>query len=155
MIVKDEANVIERCLTSVLPVIDCFIICDTGSQDGTQGVVRSLFAAAGIPGLVVDRPWRNFAHNRNESLALARTTYPEADDLFSMDADEELHLDDPAGFRDLTRDAYWCGRYQEALAANERLRHRVPPTEQERIERNRAFCLAKLKEGGGSALQPG
>ena len=33
MIVKDEAKIIERCLSSVLDYIDYWIICDTGSTD--------------------------------------------------------------------------------------------------------------------------
>jgi tetratricopeptide (TPR) repeat protein len=106
MIVKDEAKVIERCLRSVRPIVDCCVICDTGSQDGTQAIVRALFEATGLPGRVVDRPWRDFAHNRNEGIALARETFPEADYLLFMDADEELHLEDPAAFRNLTLDAY-------------------------------------------------
>ena len=35
MIVKNERNVIERCLESVLPIIDTWQIVDTGSTDGT------------------------------------------------------------------------------------------------------------------------
>lgn len=33
MIVKDEAPVIERCLTAILPLIDVWCIVDTGSTD--------------------------------------------------------------------------------------------------------------------------
>jgi len=36
MIVKNEAHVIRRCLESVRPLIDTWLIIDTGSTDGTQ-----------------------------------------------------------------------------------------------------------------------
>ena len=41
MIVKNERSVIERCLNSVKPWIDMWVIADTGSTDGTQEIVRS------------------------------------------------------------------------------------------------------------------
>lgn len=49
MIVKDEAAVIERCLESALPLIDRYLIVDTGSTDNTK-----------IPGRFLSRPWRSF-----------------------------------------------------------------------------------------------
>jgi glycosyltransferase involved in cell wall biosynthesis len=70
MIVKDEAPVIGRCLDAALPFIDHWVIVDTGSTDGTQDLVRRHLAS--VPGTLAERPWRNFAHNRNEALALAR-----------------------------------------------------------------------------------
>ena len=39
MIVRNEAPVIRRCLASVLPIIDYWAIVDTGSTDGTQGLI--------------------------------------------------------------------------------------------------------------------
>ena len=42
MIVKNEAHVIERCIASVRPIIDAYLIVDTGSEDGTQDVIRVL-----------------------------------------------------------------------------------------------------------------
>ena len=64
MIVKNEARkvndegltVIERCLGSVLPCIDTFVICDTGSTDGTQQVIKSWAEKVGIDGNIVDNP---------------------------------------------------------------------------------------------------
>src|SRR3990167_6567765 len=69
MIVKNEAHVIERCLESVLPLIDSWVILDTGSTDGTQDVIRNFFAQRGIPGELFESPWVNFAHNRNQGLS--------------------------------------------------------------------------------------
>ena len=106
MIVKDEAPVIARCLASVRALIDCWIVCDTGSTDGTQSIVRENMV--GVPGELVERPWRNFAHNRNESLELAR---PLADYTLLIDADDELVV--PADFHLPALDADACNFHIE------------------------------------------
>jgi len=85
MIVKDELPVIRRCLESVAHLVDCWVVVDTGSTDGTQEAIRAFFAERGIPGVLHERPWRDFGHNRNEALELAR---PWADYAFVMDADD-------------------------------------------------------------------
>ncbi|HEX4766235.1 MAG TPA: glycosyltransferase [Lichenihabitans sp.] len=101
MIVKDEAHVIKRCLASVRRIVDHWIVVDTGSTDGTQGVIRD--DMAGLPGEVVERRWVDFAHNRSEALALAR---PHGTYSLIIDADDELVLN--AGYRlpDLDADSY-------------------------------------------------
>jgi glycosyltransferase involved in cell wall biosynthesis len=101
MIVKDEARVIRRCLDSVRPYIDCWAIVDTGSSDGTQALIREHLAD--LPGEVIERPWKDFGHNRSEALALARDR---AEFTLTIDADEVFEA--PAGFRwpALTADAY-------------------------------------------------
>ncbi|MCJ2090759.1 glycosyltransferase [Methylobacterium sp. E-005] len=91
MIVKNEAHVIERCLKSVRPIIDHWVIVDTGSTDGTQDIIRA--AMSDLPGFLVERPWVDFAHNRSEALQLAR---PHANFSLIIDADDELVI--PLGF---------------------------------------------------------
>ena len=50
MIVRNEAPVIRRCLDSVMPIIDSWVIVDTGSTDGTQTSSRaSVHAACVLP----------------------------------------------------------------------------------------------------------
>ena len=92
MIVKNEAAVIRRCLDSVLPIIDHWVIVDTGSTDGTQDIIRAHLHD--LPGELYERPWRDFAHNRTEALALARG---KSDYTFIIDADDtlEIALDTP------------------------------------------------------------
>lgn len=85
MIVRNESAVIERCLRSVRPFIDCWAISDTGSTDGTQDLVRR--ELAGLPGELIERPWVDFAHNRNEALELAKR---HGDYAVVIDADEIL-----------------------------------------------------------------
>jgi tetratricopeptide (TPR) repeat protein len=106
MIVKDEAPVIERCLRSVLPLVDWWVISDTGSTDGTQDIVRRTMA--GIPGVLLERPWVSFGHNRQEALDAARTLeHARVDDyVLWIDADEQL-IDPPAVFPDLSADGYY------------------------------------------------
>ncbi|QGY06383.1 glycosyltransferase [Methylobacterium mesophilicum SR1.6/6] len=89
MIVRNEAPVIKRCLDSVIPFIDHWIIVDTGSTDGTREKVQA--ALAGLPGMLVERPWVDFAFNRNEALTLAR---PHADYSLIIDAAAELIIPD-------------------------------------------------------------
>src|SRR5919109_4739906 len=82
MIVKDEAQVIERCLGSARGLIDSWVICDTGSTDGTQELITR--ALQGVPGELHERPWVDFGHNRSELMRLARGR---ADYLLLIDAD--------------------------------------------------------------------
>ena len=70
MIVKNESKIIERCLKSVYHLIDTWCIVDTGSTDGTQDIIKEFLKDK--PGELIERPWVNFGHNRNEALSLAR-----------------------------------------------------------------------------------
>lgn len=68
MIVKNESKIITRLLESVLPVIDCYCICDTGSTDNTVDLIQEFFNNKNINGKIVNEPFKNFAHNRNFAL---------------------------------------------------------------------------------------
>lgn len=103
MIVKNEAHVIERCLASVAPHIDEYLIVDTGSTDGTIKTIEAFMAQQNKPGKVVCRPWVDFAHNRNEALELARKR---ADYCFFIDADETFEVDEGVALPALHMDAY-------------------------------------------------
>jgi glycosyltransferase involved in cell wall biosynthesis len=85
MIVRDESAVIERLLNSVRGTIDTWVICDTGSTDGTQRLIRHLLAD--IPGTLHETVWRDFGHNRTELVRLAEG---KADYLLLLGADMVL-----------------------------------------------------------------
>jgi len=109
MIVKNESKVICRCLTSVLPLVDYILVVDTGSDDGTQQIIRDFLAEHDIAGAVIEEPWRNFAYNR--SFALERLREVERIDYaFMIDADDTVVLDDgfdPRAFKSqMDRDLY-------------------------------------------------
>lgn len=87
MIVKDEAQVILRALKSVSEIVTYYCICDTGSTDGTQQIIRDYLEENNLEGVVYDRPWVNFAHNRTEAFQYAKG---KADYLMTLDADEVL-----------------------------------------------------------------
>jgi glycosyltransferase involved in cell wall biosynthesis len=126
MIVKNEAARIERCLASVAPHISTWVICDTGSEDGTQAKIRDFFGAREIPGLLFNIPWLNFGETRNEALNIARSNprVPEFEYLLLCDADMELFGE----FGELTAPAYLLEQRSASLRYwNVRLvRHDVP-----------------------------
>jgi glycosyltransferase involved in cell wall biosynthesis len=101
MIVRNEAPVIRRCLESVRPLIDCWVIVDTGSTDGTQDIVRDCLRD--VPGELYERPWKDFAHNRSEALGLTRGR---CDYVFSIDADEVLEIAADFVLPELAADSY-------------------------------------------------
>lgn len=85
MIVKNESKIIERCIKSVYHLIDTWCIIDTGSTDGTQEIIKNLLKDK--PGELIERPWVNFGHNRNEALRLGEKW---GDWLLLIDADMVL-----------------------------------------------------------------
>ena len=101
MIVKDEHQVILRCLASVKTFIDYWVIVDTGSTDGTQELIRNFMKD--IPGELFERPWVNFAHNRNEALILAQG---KDDYLLIIDADEKIVEIEPLNKSEWDKDCY-------------------------------------------------
>lgn len=109
MIVKDEAAGIERCLASVRPYIDHWVIHDTGSTDGTPELVRK--ALEGIPGQLYHSEFKDFSTNRNMALTPALAA---ADYVLLLDGDETLEgALDKASLADFS---YWVYLYQRESA---------------------------------------
>lgn len=103
MIVKNERAVIERCLQSVVKYIDYWVICDTGSTDGTQQKIQHLFQSNNVPGELFQDEWQDFAYNRNLALARAKD---KADYILIIDADDYIEASPTFKFAALTADAY-------------------------------------------------
>lgn len=108
MIIKNESRIIRRLLESVVGVIDCYCICDTGSTDNTVSIVEDFFANAGIPGKIPREPFRDFGYNR--SFALKQCESMNADYILLLDADMIFRLGDGVTAADfkhgLTHDVY-------------------------------------------------
>lgn len=87
MIVKNEEDVLERCLSSVADVVDEIIIVDTGSSDRTKEI------AARFTERIYDFEWiDDFSAARNYAFSKATMTYIlwlDADDCFT-DTNREL-----------------------------------------------------------------
>src|SRR5262249_36549923 len=71
------------------------------SEDGTQKIIKEFMK--GIPGELHERPWVDFAHNRNEALELAKG---KGDYVLFIDADEELSYAKDFKLPSLTLDSY-------------------------------------------------
>jgi tetratricopeptide (TPR) repeat protein len=100
MIVRDEVEALRRCFDSCRELIDRWVICDTGSTDGTQELIRR--ELAGIPGELHERRWIDFGHNRSELMQLARG---KGDYLLLLDADWTVEAT-PGALANLGADSY-------------------------------------------------
>jgi len=89
MIVKNESKIITRLFDSVIPIIDCYCICDTGSTDNTVNIITEYFNKKGIKGQVVFEPFKNFCHNRNFAL---NACIGMSDFVLLLDADMSLEV---------------------------------------------------------------
>jgi glycosyltransferase involved in cell wall biosynthesis/tetratricopeptide (TPR) repeat protein len=98
MIVKNEMANLERCLGAVADHIDCWVIGDTGSSDGTQDFIKAFFAVCNLPGELHEFPFDNFEQARNAALDHAYASSLAYDYLLFDDADMELVVED-ADFR--------------------------------------------------------
>jgi tetratricopeptide (TPR) repeat protein len=109
MIVKNESKVILRLLNSVLPIIDGYCICDTGSTDNTIELIENFMKHHNKTGVIVKEPFRDFGYNRTFALNEAAKV-PNMNYLLLMDADMILTgsaLKDPKSFKKgLTGDVY-------------------------------------------------
>jgi glycosyltransferase involved in cell wall biosynthesis len=109
MIVKNESKIIIRLLSSIWELIDGYCICDTGSTDNTKELITQFFEEKGIPGKVIEEPFRDFGYNRSFALT-ACESMPDMDYILLLDADMVLEgsaLNFPKEFKEqLTLDYY-------------------------------------------------
>lgn len=94
MIVRNEADVLERCLSSVSDLVDEIILVDTGSTDTTKEI------AAKFTEKIYDFPWiDDFAAARNEAFSHASCDY-----CMWLDADDVLLEADRVKFAALKKE---------------------------------------------------
>jgi tetratricopeptide (TPR) repeat protein len=92
MIVRDEEQMLPRCLAAVASAVDEIVIVDTGSTDATVEIAKSFGAK------VIEFPWTgSFSEARNVSFEAAT-----GDWVMYLDADEVLVSDDVEQLRALT-----------------------------------------------------
>ncbi len=92
MIVRDEEEMLPRCLAAVADAVDEMVIVDTGSLDATIEIARSFGAR------VIEREWTgSFGDARNVAFDAAT-----GDWTFVLDADELLVAEDVQLLRSLT-----------------------------------------------------
>ena len=89
MIVKNESKIITRLFDSVLPIIDCYCICDTGSTDNTIELIETYFVKKNIPGKIVKEHFHDFSYNRNFAL---KSCIGMSDYIILLDADMILNI---------------------------------------------------------------
>lgn len=93
IMVKNESNVLSRCLKSIIPHVDGIHIHDTGSDDielHTMQAQVDIVCAGVLPVKWTFGSWHGFAASRNEALELAEAEFSlKPDDyLFMIDADD-------------------------------------------------------------------
>ena len=91
MIVKNESKVIQRLLESVIPIVDTYCICDTGSTDNTKELIETFFNTRGISGKIVNEPFQDFGYNRTHALNEC-DKMENIDYILLMDADMVLQI---------------------------------------------------------------
>lgn len=86
IMVKNEAERIERTLSTVIEYIDHVVVLDTGSTDKTKEIITNYCQTARKPLKMEDLSFVNFAHNRNHLLKMCHGL---SDFVLLLDANEE------------------------------------------------------------------
>ena len=110
MIIKNESKINTRLMDSVLPLIDHYVICDTGSTDNTIEVLKNYFKDKDIDGKIVEKSFENFGKTRSFALKQCENE-PDSDYILLLDADMKLEFSpnfDAIEFKKgLTKDLYF------------------------------------------------
>jgi len=96
MIVKDEAKSLRSVLETAKPFCDRYTIVDTGSNDGTQEIVREVMGD--MPGKLYHEPFEGYMKSRNRALELDGSDSNSA--IFSLFLSGDEMLRDGAKLRE-------------------------------------------------------
>lgn len=116
MICRDEAHCIGRCLQSVIDLIDCYKIVDTGSQDDTINIISEVLKDK--PGIIRRVKWEDdFAYHRNQALpAIGEFDLSQEDYVLFADADDEMVISIPFSKDQLVAECYGIANMDGELA---------------------------------------
>lgn len=92
MIVKNESHIIEKTLEHLTNIFNFsyWVICDTGSIDNTQNIIKDFFKKKNINGELIEHEWKDFGHNRSLGL---QAVHDKSDYVLIFDADDFIHGD--------------------------------------------------------------
>src|SRR5439155_3204354 len=83
------AHIIHESLNTLLPYIDCWVISDTGSTDGTQDIIKNFFKTNNVPGYLVQTTWPD--HFGKARSAALNKCYGLSEYIFMFDADDIIN----------------------------------------------------------------
>jgi len=92
---RDNEDIIERMLDSIVDYVDSICMCDTGSKDKTLSILKKYqedFIAQGKEFYIFHDEWKNFGHNRTISMIHARNMNVEY--FMLIDTDETATFTD-------------------------------------------------------------
>lgn len=124
MIVKNESHIISKTLENIISNINIsyWVICDTGSTDNTQSIIKTFFDKHNIPGELYDISWNGFGHARTTAL---NYVYNKSDYVIVFDADDSIIGD--LTLSDLSHDQIYLKfddkfRYYRAIILNNKIK---------------------------------
>jgi glycosyltransferase involved in cell wall biosynthesis len=116
-ICKNESHVINKMLNSAKEITDLIVAVDTGSDDGTQEIIKKFGFENNIPVYVFDRPFDNFEKSRNFAMEKLRDVVKElgwdADKVhgYWFDCDETIIPASNFNKNQFTKDLYMINTY--------------------------------------------
>jgi len=112
MMLKDEAHTVASTLSSVADAVDCWLVLDTGSTDGTPELIEQWFAAhvspishAALPGRIVYEPFVDYGATRNRVLDLARDAY---NPIFTLMLSADERVENPEVLRSFLQEVRYA-----------------------------------------------
>ncbi len=104
LMIKNESQIIVRCLEHALPHVDAIAILDTGSTDDTVERAKSFLEQSNKPFQIASDPFKNFGYSRTQSFrvaqALCTTLQWDADRTYAMAVDADMVICPSPAFKE-------------------------------------------------------